>query len=65
MRKPIQITAPWPAHKEMARRLHISKAREKELEALVDEFVLGLSNREEAPANSIKPEKRRKSASAA
>ena len=65
MRKPIHITAPGPTHEEMVRRFPISKASEKALQILVDEFKAQLSRREEAPATSIKPEKRRKRASAA
>jgi hypothetical protein len=49
----------------MVGHLRISKARKKELQVLVDEFKARLSHREEAPANLIEPEKRRKRASAA
>jgi len=62
MRKQVQITAPWPTREEVATHLRISKAREKELQVFVDEFLARFSKREEQPANS---EKRRKSASAA
>jgi len=65
MRKPIHITAPWPTREEMEKRFPISKASEKALQALVDEFNAQLSHREEEPVNSIEPEKRRKRASAA
>jgi hypothetical protein len=65
MRKPIHITAPRPTLEERAKQLRIPKARQKELQALVDEFKATLSNWKEAPTNSIEPEKRRKRASAA
>jgi hypothetical protein len=65
MRKPIRITAPPPTPEEWAKHFPISKASEKALQALVDEFRAQLSHIEEAPAASMKPEKRRKRASAA
>jgi hypothetical protein len=65
MRKPVHITVPRLTHEEMVRHLRISKTRKKELQALVDEFLAKFPKQEEAPANSIEPEKRRKSASAA
>jgi len=65
MRKPIHITTPWPTPEEMEKRFPISKASEKALQALVDEFKATLSNRDEASVNSAEPEKRRKRASAA
>jgi hypothetical protein len=65
MRKPIHIAAPRTTLEERARQLRISKARQKELQALVDEFKARLCNRERAPASSREPEKRRKSASTA
>lgn len=65
MPKSVHITAPWPTFEEMTKHLHISKARKKELQALADEFKAQLSNREEAPVTAVKPEKRRKRASAA
>jgi hypothetical protein len=65
MRKPIHITAPRPTLEEMEKHWRISKARKKELQALVDEFAARLSNREEPPVTSLEPEKRRKRASAA
>jgi len=65
MPKPVHITAPWPTQEEMVRHLRISEARKKELQVLVDEFKAQLVRPEEAPATSIKPEKRRKRASAA
>jgi hypothetical protein len=49
----------------MDRYFPISKARKKELLALVDEFKAMLSNRGEAQVSSSEPEKRRKRASAA
>jgi hypothetical protein len=65
MRKPIHITTPWPTPEETDEHFPISKARKKELQALVDEFKATLSHREEAPVNSAEPEERRKRASAA
>ncbi|MGA3135357.1 MAG: hypothetical protein ABSC88_05110 [Terracidiphilus sp.] len=65
MPKSIYITAPRPTREQMVGHLRISKARKKELQALVDEFKARLSHPIEAPVNSIEPEKRRKRASAA
>jgi hypothetical protein len=65
MRKPIHLPARWTTLEEWEKHFRIPKARKKELQALVDEFKATLSNREEVPVNSIEPEKRRKSASAA
>jgi hypothetical protein len=65
MPKPVHIAAPRPTLEERVKRLRISKARQKELQVLVDEFKARLSNQREATVNSIRPEKRRKSASAA
>jgi hypothetical protein len=65
MRKPIHITAPRPTLEELEKHFRISKARKKELQALVDEFKAQLPHIEEAPLTLIEPEKRRKRASAA
>jgi hypothetical protein len=65
MHKPIYITAPRPTDDELVGHLRISKARKKELQVFVDEFKAQLSRQEEAHVTSIKPEKRRKRASAA
>ncbi|MGD0095777.1 MAG: hypothetical protein ABSB60_04740 [Terracidiphilus sp.] len=65
MPKPVYITARRPTQAEMVRHLRISKARKKELQAIVDEFKSQLSHLREAPVTSIEPEKRRKRASAA
>jgi hypothetical protein len=65
MAKSVHITAPWPTQEEMEKSLGISKARKKALQPLVDELRAKLSIREEEPVTSIKPEKRRKRASAA
>jgi hypothetical protein len=65
MRKPIHITTPWSTLEEIEKRFPVSKASEKAIQALVDEFKAQLSHREEEPVNSIEPEKRRKRASAA
>ena len=65
MRKPIHITTPRSTLEEIEKRFPVSKASEKALRALVEEFKAAHSNREETPVNSIEPEKRRKRASAA
>lgn len=65
MPKSVHITTPWPTQEEMEKSLHISKARKRELQPIVDELKARLSKLEEAPATSIEPEKRRKRASAA
>jgi hypothetical protein len=65
MRKPIHITAPWPTREEWTKHFPISKASEKAIQELVDEFKATLSNRGETHVNSTEPEKRRKRASAA
>jgi hypothetical protein len=49
----------------MEKSLRIPTARKKELQVLVDKFKDQLSRREETPATAIRPEKRRKRASAA
>jgi hypothetical protein len=65
MRKPIHITAPPPTLEELAKRFPISKASEKAIQALVDEFKAMHFKREDEPVSSAEPEKRRKRASAA
>jgi hypothetical protein len=59
------IAAPWFTLEEVEKRFPIPKARRKEFQALVDRFKAQLFHQEEAPVDSIEPEKRRKSASAA
>jgi hypothetical protein len=65
MRKPIHITAPWPTREEMERQFPISKASEKAIQILVEEFKTQLSRKNESAPTSMEPEKRRKRASAA
>lgn len=65
MRKPIHITTPWPTQEEMAKRFRIPKARQRELQTLVDEYKAKLSPLQEPPVTLVEPEKRRKRASAA
>jgi hypothetical protein len=65
MPKSVTITAPWPTLEEMEKSLGISKARKKALKPLVDKLKAELSDWEEAPVDSVEPEKRRKRASAA
>jgi hypothetical protein len=65
MPKSVHITAPRTTHEERIKQLRIPKMRERELQALVDEFKAKLCNQEETRVTSIEPEKRRKRASAA
>jgi hypothetical protein len=65
MPKSVYITARRPTLEEMEKSLRIPTARKKELQVLVDKFKDQLSRREETPATAIRPEKRRKRASAA
>ena len=65
MRKPTHIQSPNPTLEERVKHLRIPKARQTELQVLVDEFKAKLSDQEQSHRNSIKPEKRRKRASAA
>jgi hypothetical protein len=65
MRKPIHITGPCPTPEDLAKRFPVSKASEKAIQAIVNEFKAQLSPIEEASAASMKPEKRPKRASAA
>jgi hypothetical protein len=65
MRKRIHITAPWPTPEEVKKRYPVSKASEKAIQILVEEFKAQLSRQTEASQNSIEPENRRKRASAA
>jgi len=65
MHKPIRLTFPPPTLEEFEKHYRISKARKKELLAMVEKFKATLSNPDETPVDSIEPEKRRKSASAA
>jgi hypothetical protein len=65
MPKSVHITAPRPTLEEWAKYFPISKASEKALLVLVDDFKAQLSRREEVPVSSNEPGKRRKRASAA
>ena len=65
MHKSVYITAPRPTLEEMEKSLHISKARKRALQPLVDELKAKLSHREQEPVTSVETEKRRKRASAA
>jgi hypothetical protein len=65
MRKPIHITTPWSTLEEIEKRFPVSKASERALRVLVEEFKAAHSHREETAVNSIEPEKRPKRASAA
>ncbi len=65
MPKSVQITASRPTLEEMEKHFPISRASEKALKALAEEFKAQLSHRAEVPVTLIEPEKRRKRASAA
>jgi hypothetical protein len=66
MPKPIRITTPWPDPEEEARRLRIPKRRQKELNALAEEFVRRLRQAQEtSDGNTGEKRKKRKNASAA
>ncbi len=66
MAKPIEITTPWPTFEEEARRLRISKRRQKEINAIAEEYFRRLQKRNGASANkSVDQGKKRKNASAA
>lgn len=66
MPRRIHITTPWPTPEEVASRFHIPKRRQKELNALAEEFVRRL---QQAPktseGKSVAKGKKRKNASAA
>ena len=62
----VHITTPWPSRESMIKRLHIPKARQKELRAIIDQAWERNVCQEEVPGNNmIEPGKKRKSASAA
>ncbi len=65
MPEPVYITAPRPTLEELEKRWRISKARKKELQVLVGQFKAQMANQDMVPVSSLKPEKRRKRASAA
>lgn len=65
MPKPVQITAPPLSQEEMAKRLRIPQARQKELQLILDEARAKFSSQLKEPTESVEPEKRRKRASAA
>ena len=65
MPKSVTITAPRSTLEEFEKSLGISKARKRALQPLVDKLKAKLSQWEEAPEDSVGPEKRRKRASAA
>ena len=65
MPKSVYITAPPPTLEDLEKHFRISKARKKELQALVDEFKAQLARQKATPVNSREIEKRRKRASAA
>lgn len=66
MPKRIHITTPWPDPAEEARRLRIPKRRQRELNALAEEFVRKLQQTQETTnGKSAEKGKKRKNASAA
>jgi hypothetical protein len=66
MPKRIHITTPWPTSEEVAKRLRISKRRQKELNALAEEFVRKLQQAQETSGGkTVEKGKKRKNASAA
>ena len=65
MPKSVHITAPPLSHEEMAKRLRIPQARQKELQVILDDARARFSSQLEEPTESVEPEKRRKRASAA
>ena len=65
MPKSVYITAPRPTLEEFEKSLGITKARKKALLPILNELKAKLSHWEEAPADTVEPEKRRKRASAA
>jgi len=66
MPKSVTITAPWPTYEEVAKSLGISKRRQKQIDAMAEEFLEQLRAKERAATSrAVEPEKRRKRASAA
>jgi hypothetical protein len=65
MPKSVYITAPRPTSEEVEKSLGISKARKKALQPLVDKLKAKLFAQGSESVTALKPEKRRKSASAA
>ncbi len=66
MPKSVTITTPWPTYEEVAKRLGISKRRQKEIDAMAKEFFRQSRAKECATTSTAaEPEKRRKRASAA
>jgi sulfur transfer protein SufE len=65
MPKSVHITARRPTFEEMEKSLHISKARKRALQNILDELKTKLSTRVEANLSPVEPETRRKRASAA
>jgi hypothetical protein len=66
MPKSVYITAPRPTSEEVAKSLGISKRRQKEMDALAEELIKQLRERERAAeSTAVEPEKRLKRASAA
>jgi hypothetical protein len=66
MPKSVHITTPWPSSQEIGKRFRIPKPRQKELEALAQEFVRRSSHGgKNAEGRVLEGEAKRKDASAA
>jgi hypothetical protein len=65
MPKSVHITAAPLSREEIAKRLRIPQARQRKLQAILDEARAKFSGQLEEPAEFVEPEKRRKRASAA
>ncbi len=66
MPKSVHITTPWPTSEEVAKRFPIPKRRQRELEAMAQEFVRELNSQEKrARGRVVEKEEKRKDASAA
>jgi uncharacterized protein YdaU (DUF1376 family) len=66
MLKTVHITTPWPTSEEVAKRFRISKRRQKELDAMAEEFFKQQETK--GRSRNIKAnhrEEKRKNASAA
>lgn len=63
MPKSVRITTPWPTSEEVAKRFGISKRRQKELDAMAEEYFRRLQAEEKAKGKN--PKEDHKDASAA
>jgi hypothetical protein len=66
MPKSVTITAPWPTYEEVAKRLGISKRRQKEIDAIAKAIFEQMQKENGVSAgNVVEAGKKRKRASAA